>query len=200
MIAMHPMPDSSVQAMYAFEAYKNKTKLFVFDCEADGLYGYAFAFGAAFWDGSKWKTFSGIDVSHDVTDLWVKQNVIPHTIGLTQYQSGVEMRSAFWGLLQEAKKAGASIWADVGCPVEAGFIRQCEADDKSRLREGPYPLHEIATLLLASGVDPDAKRIDLLSQAGYRGDPPLTQHNPEHDALIGGYIALFRLWMITKRC
>lgn len=196
---MYPMPDSSVQAMYAFDAYKSKTKLFVFDCETDGLYGPAFAFGAAYWDGFKWQTFSGMDTSHEVTDSWVKDNVLPHLDGLDAYASGKEMRTAFWGFLQAAKKAGASIWVDIGCPVEAGFIRQCVADDASRQWEGPYPLHEIATLLLASGVNPDAKRTDLLLQAGYRGDDPLTQHNPVHDALIGGYIALFRQWMQSRR-
>jgi hypothetical protein len=53
----------------------------------------------------------------------------------------------------------------VGVPVEARLFRECiEDDSETRKYQGPYPLHDLATIFLMNGLDPldtDTKKIDL---------------------------------------
>jgi len=47
------------------------------------------------------------------------------------------------------------MFVECGWPVEANFLEACIRDyPKTRNWEGPYPMHEIATLMLAAGMDP----------------------------------------------
>ena len=47
--------------------------------------------------------------------------------------------------------------AECAWPVEASFLLKCVRDDQEdRTWKGPYPLHDVATLLLAAGMDPMA--------------------------------------------
>ena len=73
--------------------------------------------------------------------------------------------------------------ADCGAPCEAGFLRACVEDDlANRQWNAPYPLHELGTLLLVRGLDP---------QANYeRLENELPKHNPLGDARQSG-----RLWI-----
>ncbi len=59
-------------------------------------------------------------------------------------------------------------------PVEARFIHDCITDDAQRLSAAPYPFHEIASVMLASGMDP---------MATYNRTPSeMPRHNPLADA------------------
>ena len=67
--------------------------------------------------------------------------------------------------------------ADCAWPVEAKFLLQCVADDPlGREWGGPYPLHELATLLLAKGYDP-------VGDYGRKSELELPKHDPLADAM-----------------
>lgn len=96
--------------------------------------------------------------------------------GLTPFESRREMRDAFWDFYMKYKD-NALIIADFETPAESHFLHQCIEDDlENRQWEGPYPLHEVGTMLLAKGLDPDLNRIEF---SGYNG----VQHNPVEDAI-----------------
>lgn len=138
----------------------------VFDVESIGLHGEGFAVGwVVIDDGGKridqglvacpkdWA--SGTWFDHD----WVSANVTTEVPdGLPLYglaQSPKDVRDAFWEQWMRWKAEGAELWADCAWPVEARFLIACIEDDKvHRKWEGPYPLHDIATLALAKGHDP----------------------------------------------
>ena len=132
---------------------------FVFDVESIGLHGDGFAVGGglycdngvALWEfrfACPTEEAQGPDESRQ----WVKDNV-PH-IEVT-HRSPLAMRDAFWDLWLRAKANNATMAADCGWPVEARFLEACIADSpQAREWQGPYPLLEISTLMLAAGRDP----------------------------------------------
>lgn len=158
----------------------------VFDVESIGLHGEGFAVGWVVIDGDgkhidqgliscQMNWASGTWFDHD----WVAANVttdIPD--GLPIYglcQSPKDVRDLFWQQWMRWKAEGAELWADCAWPVEARFLIECIEDDKGRRTwDGPYPLHEIATLMMANGRDP-LKTYD-------REESELPVHNPLMDA------------------
>lgn len=157
-------------------------KLIAFDCESNGLHGEVFAIGAVCLDdqadnSSFSFTFEGIAPIPDPLDTWVVDNVLPHLRDTMVYESTLALRNAFWAWLQ-ANKQNALIVADFGVPVEAGLLAQCQKDDPSRTWDHPYPLHELGTMLLAAGDDPDVDRHKYVNSRQWQ------KHNPLHDAWV----------------
>lgn len=136
---------------------------FIFDVESIGLHGEAFAVaGGVYIDGvaqSEFRFCCPIDSADGDADdrEWVRKNV-PVMNTTHGYPEGV--RGAFWEKWEKAKleypnivMAGECIW-----PVETGFVSACIQDSKQgRTWNGPYPFHEIASIMLAAGMDPMAK-------------------------------------------
>jgi len=158
--------------------------IFSFDCETNGLYGKCFAVGAIILSqkGLILDKFSGISQVEEVTNDWVKENVISNLTCLQQFSSRKQMRNAFWDFWMKHKDSCICI-SDFGVPVESGFFKQCVMDDlNNRQWNAPYPLHEVETLLIAKGVEPDTNRIKYSEI-----DPnAVKQHNPVDDALVSG--------------
>lgn len=70
------------------------------------------------------------------------------------------------------KSKGAYLAAECAWPVEAKFLMDCVRDDfHLREWEGPYPLIDISSVLLARGIDPLGKQ------------PRLESEEPAHNAL-----------------
>jgi len=158
--------------------------VFSFDCETNGLYGECFAVGAIVLspEGLIIDKFSGIAQIEDVDNDWVKENVIPNLAGLQQFPTRKQMRNAFWDFWMKHKDSCICI-SDFGVPVESGFFKQCVLDDlENRQWNAPYPLHEVETLLIAKGVEPDTSRIKY-SEVNYDA---VKQHNPIDDAYVSG--------------
>jgi hypothetical protein len=150
----------------------------VFDVESVGLHGEGFAVGWVVVDRD------GNEVGHGRESCrpelaagseagleWVRQN-----IPLRQMVLGVgqvrDVRDAFWAAWTGWKARGAVLAADCGWPVEARFLAACIDDDwVSREWHGPYPLHDIASVRLAAGLDPLAT------------EPRLPSEFPVHDPL-----------------
>lgn len=152
----------------------------VMDVESVGLHGEGFAVAWVVVDRSGATVASAAyscptDAATGLPEarLWVGEHVTVPQVGFSRSPSMI--RHAFWDAWAYAQKQGATLWADCCWPVEARFLAAC-VDDRLEERqwEGPYPLHDIATLRLAAGFDPLAT-VDRLP-----GELPA--HNPLADA------------------
>ena len=150
--------------------------IFSFDVESDGLYGEGFAFGAVVMTPQGQEIAAAEACCLDgVTDGWVQANVLPHLHSMPQSASRAEVRRVFWDFYM-AWKDQCRIFADVAYPVDAHFLRQCAQENHGEW-DAPYPLLDVASVLLACGVDP---LIDGASYTGSTGD----NHHPLFDARV----------------
>lgn len=134
---------------------------FVFDVESVGLHGDGFAAGIHVMDSKGamvtelvlWTTpTKAMGTKKDLE--WVSANVPSH-LGPDAYRTLDLVRDKFWEEWMAWKAKGALMFADCQWPVEARFLMQCVADDsQDRNWEGPYPLHDIATVCFMKGIDP----------------------------------------------
>ena len=183
-------------------------KIISVDAEVDGLYGAAFAVAVTVReDGVEIARFEARISDEGVTNPWVRENVLPALAGWEPtHASSSELEEAFWAFYAlhalEAGKWGPSPRKDVaviamfGSPVESGLFRRCVERDSLRTFQGPYPLHEVGTLLLVLGEEaPDSteaylKKYDLPSE--YDG----VAHHPTYDAVTAAQVwehAMLRL-------
>jgi hypothetical protein len=183
--------------------------LLSFDGESDGLHGEVFAIGAAVLDrrGAVVDRFRGWTPPPPTLNDWCRQN-LPRSVQTgadphdpwTQHRTAPALRAAFWTWLRRWLDLGALVVADCGWPVEAGLLSACVADAPAeRAMRGPYPLHELATLLLAAGQDPVT-----LDGARYAAElleehPRGVKHDPNWDALVSGLCALVALGTLARR-
>lgn len=163
----------------------------VFDVESVGLYGEGFAVGYLVVDaeGSVHETAlyacspslaAGTREGHE----WVRDNVPELT---PTHTAPWLVRARFWKDWLHWQEKGALLVADCAYPVEAGFLRDCVNDDPvNRTWRGPYPLHDVATMMLGKGRDP-VTTTDRLPD-----EMPL--HNPLCDARQSA-----RLWLAALK-
>jgi hypothetical protein len=144
-------------------------KFFIFDAESVGLHGQTFAVAGGIYDingnavpGSEFifdcGPHPGMAVpGREKEDLeWVEANVVTRE-GAVLCATPNEVRHKFWQLWQMAKAGfpGILMFVECGWPVEARFLLECIGDDPlTRNWEGPYPMHEIASVMLAAGMNP----------------------------------------------
>ncbi len=170
--------------------------LLSFDAESNGLHGEAFAIGAVVLspDGSDVETFyARCPIVGDV-DPWVRDNVLPALADAPEtHATPREMRDAFWYWLL-ARKKECLVVVDCGWPVEAGLLSACVSDFPARAFAGPYPLHEVASLLFAAGLDPMASYAERVlspeALATHR------KHHPVDDARVSALCA--RLALVSR--
>ena len=175
-------------------------KIVSFDGESNGLHGAVFAIGGVvIEDGRVTEEFFARCPIEGPVDEWVQGNVLPALADCGQtHGSAKAMRAAFWQWLT-LPRGEAIVVADCRWPVEAGLfsaciadlLSACVADDPSRAFKGPYPLHEVATFLLAADLDPRAKYAPLVLP-----DEPDRAHHPVFDAKVSALcveLALGRL-------
>lgn len=164
-------------------------KIFSFDAETDGLYGPVWAVGAVVlgWttastpDEVEVATFSGQLDPAVVTDKWTRTHVVP-AVDLPRYDAREELLDGFWRFWLDHSAGNRTIAvADCGYPVETGLFRACvELAPEVRWNQGPFPLHELSTLLLAKGLDPELDRREFVAR------PDLVAHDPVADAMVQG--------------
>lgn len=154
---------------------------FVMDCESVGLHGETFAVGYVVVDS----TGTEIDSGHFACDpalatgdeegrAWVAEHVKNDSLD-TWCDDPKDVRNEFWSYWTKHKEAGATLFADCAWPVEARFLAACIDDHPaSRYWGGPYPLHDVASIRLAAGLDPLAT-VDRLPHE-------LPAHDPLADA------------------
>ncbi len=166
--------------------------VFSIDAESLGLYGVSFAVGVSVRDlvhNVEIGTFyancglenADPDVKNHPSYEWLMANVVPHLRGQT-HKTPREVHEAFWAYYRswaERDDVDLQIVSDCGAPVEAGLFRSCVLNDVAdRAFKAPYPLHELATLLLACGEDPIGN--------GVRKPDELPAHDPLCDARQSG--------------
>lgn len=174
-------------------------RILSFDAESNGLHGEVFAVGAVVLrdDGTDAETFFARCSVPVVCDPWVLENVVP-ALGATPrtHETPRAMRDAFWSWLT-ARQSECLVVVDCGWPVEAGLLSACVADDPSRAMKGPYPLHEVASLLVAAGHDPLASYADIvLSPAAIAAH---RKHHPTDDARVSALSARMALAALENR-
>jgi hypothetical protein len=153
----------------------------VFDVESVGLNGEGFAVGFVVigGDGTEldWGLFAcdHIDCVGAKDDMeWVEKNIgdIFAPYGCSGPRA---VRDAFWNYWMKWKSRGAWLAADCCWPVESRFLQACVEDDTQyRKWEGPYPLIDVSTAMLAAGRDPLSENDRLPNE--------LPAHNPLADA------------------
>lgn len=156
----------------------DKPLYMVFDVESVGLHGEGFAVGyilidadGAQYEVGRYACPLEMAAGDEEGRRWVVENcpVIPAT-----HTTATLVRERFWRAWLAAKALGAVLVADCAWPVEARFLAACVDDDpEQRAWEGPYPLHELASFMVAAGMDPMATHDRL-------PDEPL--HDPLGDA------------------
>jgi hypothetical protein len=176
------------------------TLTFSVDAETDGLYGPVWAIGAVvlnYW-GEVVARFEGQVSPASLTNTWVIENVVPH-VNLPLYGSARELRDAFWAFWMTWREGVVTI-SDIGSPVESGLFRTCVEDDpEARQWNGPYPLHEVSTLLFAVGQDPDVDRLEYADMRSVSAMPGLQKHNPVFDAYVSALCWLKAEKLLAKR-
>lgn len=163
----------------------------VFDVESIGLHGEGYAVGWVVLDPAGKEIEARREVCPTVTAVgyesgrtWVAEN--SHPLAATRSRPA-DIRHEFWQAWTRWKAKGAVLVADCGWPVEARFLAACVDDVRPAVRggrgmaesprdfAGPYPYHELATLMLVAGMTGlTAKRERLPDE--------LPEHDPLADA------------------
>lgn len=167
----------------------------VFDVESVGLHGEGFAVGYVVVDSDGARhaeaSYACPSSSADGSTegrAWVEQNV--PDMQMTVYTPQA-VRDLFWADWISWKERGAVLVADCAWPVEARFLAACVDDDReAREWQGPYPLHELASFLVAAGMDPMANYLRQL-------DEP--QHDPLGDARQSSRVLLMALERLREQ-
>jgi hypothetical protein len=101
------------------------------------------------------------------------------------------IRGDFWKAWLRWLNDGAVLCADCAWPVEARFLAACVDDNPSaRTWNGPYPLHDLASLRLAADKNPLATEDRLPHE--------LPVHNPLADALQSARLLVETLSVLRK--
>jgi len=134
----------------------------IFDVESIGLHGESFAVAGMLLDdeGPGWTFIYACNPNNangsDDDREWIKKNIPKLNYNCADPK---EVRSMFWDLWLDTKHRYPDVILAAECawPVEARFLIDCVKDDpKKRNWEGPYPLHDITSVMLAAGMDPMA--------------------------------------------
>lgn len=150
----------------------------VFDVESIGLHGEGFAVGYVVTSpdmecmaGTYYACPPDKAIGSDDGRQWIAENLPPIQANC---KTPRQVRDRFWRDWLLWKNRGAVLVADCQWPVEARFLIAC-VDDKPDGRgwSGPYPLHELASFMVAAGMDP---------MAAYDRLPDEPQHDPLGDA------------------
>jgi hypothetical protein len=168
-----------------------ETKLLSVDVESNGLHGPAFAVGAVLikLDGSIVDEFQARSPIEGELDPWVKENVLPPMEDFAEtHKDAKSMRADFWQWYKKAKEQADYVMFDNGYPVEARFFLSCQDDDiDANYWDHPFPVLELASLLIQVGVKPLAVRYKFVSD---QLEGPVRQHHPRFDAQVSALTAI----------
>ena len=168
----------------------------VFDVESIGLHGDGFAVAWVVVNRSGQRLGEGcmacprdLCAGTDESRLWVNENVPPLEVTSPTPQ---HLRNAFWHQWRYWADQGAVLVADCAWPVEANFLSACvRLNHAEREWQGPYPLHDLASVLLTRGADALAVTERLPDE--------LPAHHPLMDARQSARQLLFALGVATDQ-
>lgn len=164
---------------------------FVFDVESVGLHGDGFSYGYVVVENAPQmkvvdhgslsagrSNAQGTSADHE----WISTNVPPCRRVIC---SATALRDTFWAEWIHWRAQGAVMAADLLWPAEARFLQACVDDEPARQAEAPYPLIDVASVLLAAGMDPIASYDRLPAE--------LPKHDPVADATQSARLLLAAL-------
>jgi hypothetical protein len=160
------------------EGARMKKKLFFVDAETDGLYGtfLSIAVIVTDYEGNELERhYWGMNLENiEVQSGWTRQNVIPIMGTYEVCQDEDELLDKFWHVWKNHQEEAYAI-ADVCYPVESTLFQKCVLKDKEkRAMEGPFPLLDLSSILLAKGMDPLIERMKLVEMKGKKMHNALT--------------------------
>lgn len=170
-----------------------KKYLFSLDVETDSLYGEVFAIGVTVWNMNPVcpeivDRFEGVAEIYEVRDQWAVDTIVPLVTKLKPFNTRRQMRDAFWDFYIKYRE-DSIIMADFGAPCEARLFADCIKDDLTdRMWKGPYPLHDLGTLIYAAGKDPDLDRHETAIGTCHPEARRLVRHNPVSDSVMAAII------------
>lgn len=164
-------------------------KVFSVDAEVNGLYGPTFAIAATVREnGREVAGFIGRCPIEGAVDGFLAEKVLPQLEGMEVTHGSVEeLEEAFWAFWRQNAE-GSTVIAHCGSPVESGLFRRCvERRLEERAFQGPFPLHEVGTLLEALGEDPTS--VDSYVRK-YGLEVPFkgTTHHPTYDSVVAAVV------------
>jgi hypothetical protein len=165
-------------------------KIFSFDAETDGLWGQAFAIGALVYDenGAEITRFVGRLPDTEVTDSWVKENVLPKITDIPVTHGDYGALLVSFAEFYKANKQDADIIVHMGYIIEARILRDLHDRGLIGDWDGPYPLYDVSGNLQAAGADPTS--VDKfaaehnLSVGEFEGGT----HNPLYDSAVAAAV------------
>ena len=172
------------------------THYFIFDVESVGLHGEGFSVAGGIYreapshEGKLYGdrlhridhfAFHCDPANAQGTDSdreWIAANVTTHPRSVER-DTPKEVRDLFWNVWMRYKnQLSAVMFVECGWPVEAKFLEACISDDPdTRNWDGPYPMHEVASIMLAAGMDP---------MASYERRP---DESPAHEPLADSHLS-----------
>ncbi len=175
------------------------TPILVFDVESIGIHGEGFAVGGLILlrgeISNEFRFWCNPELaSGTIGDLdWVKKNV-PRLTSYATNSDTCSVRHSFWRMYKKLQKlcpgllmAGECVW-----PVEANFLTACIKDgSENRCWQGPYPLYDITSIMLAAGMDP-MKKYD-------RKPNELPEHDPLCDARLSARLLNEAMTKLTEK-
>ncbi len=156
-------------------------RLISIDAETNGLGGRAFAVALTLSDdtGELSSAVYRCPISEPTTDPWVAQNVLPVIADVPQHLPSYEYLLAdVWETINRWGGKPVPLIAHVAWPVEARLLLDVYSGD--RIWEGPYPLIDVASVLLGKGHDP--LTVDGYLDAHNTPRPDGSPHHPLYDA------------------
>jgi len=133
-------------------------KFMVFDVESIGLHGEGFAVAWVVVNRKGKRLGEGclscdpiLAAGTGPNRKWVSENVptLEITSGTVQH-----LRNTFWHEWRHWSGLGAVLVADCAWPVEANFLSACvRLNPTEREWQGPYPLYDLANIIIALGGD-----------------------------------------------
>ena len=174
-------------------------KVFAFNAETNGLWGPVFAIGALVYDqnGKEIARFAGRLSDAEVTDEWVRKNVLPKLSGIPVTHKSYAAMLADFAAFYLMYKIDADIVVHMGYIVEAKVLRDMHDAGLIGDGDGPYPLFDISGILQGVGADPTnvdkfvSEHCLSLPIEEFTGG----KHNPLYDAAI---TAVVYRYLITK--
>jgi hypothetical protein len=164
-----------------------KEFLFSLDVESDGLYGKPIAIGAVVYDdeGDEVDRFILKRDVH-VYEPWVIEHVMPQL-------EDVEAVSAYYTLLSKFTefynkyRVKSMFIVHMGVPVEATLFREMHINNLLHEFDGPYPLFDISSDLLAAYADPTSPD-KYIEDHGIDIEFAGGTHNPLYDAIVAAKV------------
>lgn len=165
-------------------------KVFSFDAETNGLWGQAFAIGALVYDeqGAEIARFVGRLPDTEVSDAWVKENVLPKITDIPVSHADYDSLLSDFAAFYKANKEGADVVVHMGFIVEVKILRDLHERKLIGDWDAPYPLYDVSGNLQAVGADPTSVDKFVAEHKLSVGEFAGGTHNPLYDSAVAAAV------------